>query len=175
MSKQDDAISFVVCRPIEEHARQVMEWRNDPTTLAMFYHHEPKIWATFWPEFCNTYFVHAPALPPLFALSHTQRIGFLKFSPVKHPNQLSGLTVDISINIAPTARGKGLGTRVLTACLNYLREQGVKSVYAEVLFHNTASIKAFHAAGFAAFLQTEKYIPDTGETHSIQCFLADLT
>ena len=50
MYKVNDGIYFERCYPIEDHAKQVMEWRNDPITLSMFYHREPKIWSDFWIE-----------------------------------------------------------------------------------------------------------------------------
>ena len=150
-----------------------MEWRNDPTTLSMFYHHEPKIWPDFWDEFRNTYFNANQTIHPVFAVTQNKRVGFLKFTSINHPYGLPGLTVDISINISPEARGKGIGTKVLKACIEYLCKKGIACIYAEVLSHNVASIKTFKAAGFSFIEQKEKIVADTGETHSIQCFLID--
>jgi RimJ/RimL family protein N-acetyltransferase len=175
MSEVDGEITFELCRPIEEHAKQVMVWRNDPSTLAVFFHRTPKNWDSFWPEYRDTYFTGGAPLHPVFALVGGLRVGFLKFSRVSHPQGLTGLTVDISINLAREFRGKGLGTRILSAVLDHLNESGVDSVYAEILSGNLASIKAFAAAGFVSIGADSKSIPDTGETHSIVRFLADLT
>ena len=174
MSRIFHDISFEVCRPVEEHANQIMVWRNDPATLSVFFHRKPKIWDSFWPEYRNTYFAHGAPFHPIFALANGQRIGFLRFNPVNHPHGLTGSTVDISINLSPSCRGKGLGTKVLKAGLEYLRSNGTDSVYAEILLHNHASIKTFKAAGFSFIGEKEKSIQDTGETHSVSCFLADL-
>lgn len=168
-------ISFEICRLVEEHARLIMDWRNDPVTLSMFYHHEPKVWESFWPEFRNSYFNGACIPGPVFALADGERVGFLRFQSVSHPLGFSGLTVDISINISPSFRGCGLGTEVLKAALDYLNRAGIDSVYAEVVQHNHASIKAFDSAGFVFLDQARKSIADTGETFSISRCLAELS
>jgi sialic acid synthase SpsE/L-amino acid N-acyltransferase YncA len=174
MSKIDRPISFEVCRPIEDHAKQVMTWRNDPATLAMSFHREPKNWNSFWPEFRDTYF-DSRVPGPLFAVVDGSRAGFLRFNRVSHPQGLSGSTVDISINLAPECRGKGLGTAILITALEFLAANDVDSVYAEIMPDNSASVKAFTAAGFLPLGKRSKLVPDTGETHSIFCFLADLS
>jgi len=174
MLEASSNISFEFCLPVQEHALQVMNWRNDPLTLSMFFHREPKVWADFWPEFQKSYFLNRRGINPVFALVGGVRIGFLKFSPVQHPRRLAGLTVDISINLSPEVRGKGLGRKVLHACLIHLQAQGVQSVYAEVLANNFASIKAFKAAGFNWIEQRGRSVQDTGEIHKVECFVADM-
>ena len=167
-------ISFEHCHPIMEHARQVMEWRNDPTSLSMFYHNEPKQWETFWPEFRDTYFQDSDYPPPVFALVAGHRVGFLRFQRVDHLPDIKGRTVDISINIAPEERGKRLGTRILQATLGHLAAQHIDSVYAEVREENIASKKAFNAAHFTVIGAKLKHIADTGETCNIVQFIAKL-
>jgi len=174
MRDADAIISFEPCRPVESHARLVMKWRNDPVTLSMFYHRQPKVWEDFWPEFRDTYFSHAAHPGPLFSLVEGRRVGFLRFQPVRHPTGLAGRSVDVSINLAPEARGCGLGARVLKHALDYLRSVGIDSVYAEVRQENAASLKAFEAAGFTVLGLEHKLIPDTGEQCGINRFLAEL-
>ena len=174
MVDTDDDISFEACQPFEEHARLVMTWRNDHVTLSSFFHQQPKLWERFWPEFRNEYFTHQAALRPLFALIGGERVGFLRFCPVAHPYALSGLTTDISINIAPNHRGRGLGTKVLIASLQFLLNRGIDSVYAEILLRNQASIKTFEAAGFLFLGEENKLITDSGEVHRISRCVIDL-
>lgn len=168
-------VSFEACRVTEDDARQIMNWRNDPVTLAMFYHRDPKSWDRFWPEYRDRYFSHPDYPAPVFALHDGHRVGFLRFEPVPHPDGLRGRTVDVSINIAPEARGKGLGTAVLKAVLDHLSRQGIDTVYAEIRQENTASRKAFAAAGFAELGPFRKLVPDTGEQCDVIRFLAELT
>jgi RimJ/RimL family protein N-acetyltransferase len=175
MRDADTIISFEPCRPVESHARLVMNWRNDPVTLSMSYHQQPKVWEDFWPEFRDTYFSDAAQPGPLFSLVDGRRFGFLRFQPVRHPTGLPGRIVDVSINLAPEARGNGLGVRVLKHALDYLRDAGIDSVYAEVRRENARSLKVFEAAGFTVLGSKRKLIPDTGEECDINFFLADLT
>ena len=168
------AISFSPCRPVPDHARQVMAWRNDPTTLSMSRHREPKRWHSFWPEFRNTYFRVEDALVPVFAVAGERRIGFLRFLPAEHPLALDRRAVEISINIAPDRRGRGLGTAVLRAALDHLKAWDGDAVCADVREDNIASRRAFAAAGFREIGVHETRIPDTGERCRMVRFVFDL-
>ncbi len=168
-------ISFETCRPVEDHARQVMAWRNDPATLAMSYHHAPKQWDSFAAEFRDGYFGQGDDPPPAFALVDGQRAAFLRFQRIPHPHGLAGNSIEISINVAPERRGRGLGTRILAAALIDLKARGIDSVYAEVRRENAASRKAFATAGFAVLGEAGKHVADTGEHCLIDRFLAELT
>jgi sialic acid synthase SpsE/RimJ/RimL family protein N-acetyltransferase len=174
MSDGNHGISFEICRPVQGDAELVMAWRNDATTLSMSFHQEPKEWQAFWPEFLDSYFVHSPVLDPVFALADGERVAFLRFRPVDHPQGLSGLTVDISINVAPHRRGRGVGKRVLIAAQRYLLGRGVESVYAEILSHNHGSARVFQAAGFSRIGERNKLVEDTGSIHPISFHVIDM-
>ncbi len=164
-------IGFEVCQPTEADARQIMLWRNDSVTLAMSYHHEPKIWEKFWPEYRETYFTNPPALSPVFAVRNKARIGFLRFDIMPALPQTEQIqTVEISVNVAPDMRGKGFGAKILRACTAYLKEKNIQRIYAEVLISNEVSLKAFLSAGFSPLEQKEKYLADTGLSYPIQTF-----
>jgi N-acetylneuraminate synthase len=169
----DSPLSFELCQPIEEHARLIMAWRNDPVTLSMSYHREAKVWESFWPEYQTTYFSDLPH--PVFILMEGNRAGFIRFKRVPHPRGWSGKTIDISINLSPKRRGKGLGQAALRAVYEYLlQEHGVDSVYAEVRTENAASHRAFLAAGFTDLGSTTKQV-DTGEFCLIHRYVRELT
>ncbi|MEX2451985.1 MAG: GNAT family N-acetyltransferase [Rhodospirillales bacterium] len=163
-----------ICGAVEDDGRLIMAWRNDPETLAASYHREPKVWETFRRELAEDYFQN-PDLPPIFVLDRGKRIGILKFETVSHPLSLRGRTVDVSINIAPEARGRGLGVKALRAALGYVRGRGVDSVIAEVRRENAASLKIFAAAGFERVEETVKHIDDTGEDVPIFRLAYELT
>lgn len=167
-----ERVSFEICRPVEEDARQVMAWRNDAETLAMSFHRAPKVWDSFWPEFRSLYFYEP--LPPLFALLDGRRIAFLRFRPVTHPHGLAGTTVDISIMVRPEARGQGLGTAVLIAAGGELSTLGIDSILAEVREENAASLKTFGAAGYDDLGPAEKFVDDTGERTRIRHLVCNL-
>jgi RimJ/RimL family protein N-acetyltransferase len=167
-----EAITFVRCEPTEDDARQVMEWRNDPTSLAMFFHRTPKRWDTFWPEFRDEYFATEP--PPLFVVTDGERSGFLRFKPVPHPLGLPGQCVDISINIAPSARGRGIGRRALEALPPELARAEVSHVLAVVRRENEASRRAFESAGYAFVDETTVLVEDTGEQVAVVRYVQDV-
>lgn len=166
-------ITFETCAPIEPHARLVMEWRNDPATLAMFFHRTPKQWESFWPEFRTEYFTSDPA--PLFILADGRRVGFLRFKPASHPRGIPGRCIDISINLAPEARGRGLGRAVLSALEPELVRAGVDAIYALVRQENASSKRMFAAAGYEELESTTFKVEDTGEEAPVVPFLRELS
>jgi N-acetylneuraminate synthase len=170
---EPDEIRFAPARPVEADARLAMAWRNDPAARASAYHHDEKVWDRFWPEWRDDY-LGAPPLP-VFALAAGEPVAFLRFRPDRHPRGLAGHTVDLSIIVAPGARGRGTGKAVLRAIHGHLAAQGVDSVVAEVRVGNAASLAAFSAAGFTPLGVTSKTIADTGEVCAIERFVAELT
>ncbi|MBM3581100.1 MAG: GNAT family N-acetyltransferase [Alphaproteobacteria bacterium] len=168
-------ISFESCLPVESHAREVMAWRNDPQSLASAFHRAPKVWEDFWPEYRDRYFASDGSPKPVFALENGKRVGFLRFRRIAHPQGLSGLIVDISINLAPEVRGRGLGTMILRAIRPHLTAQGVDSVIAEVRAENKTSHKTFVNAGYAELGPARKTVADTGEDCAIVRYVDELT
>lgn len=166
------SITFETCRPIEAHARLVMEWRNDPTTLAMFFHRTPKQWDNFWPEFRTEYFTTDPA--PLFILSDGRQAGFLRFKSTPHPLGLTGNCVDISINLAPAVRGRGIGRAALRALEPVLVRAGVDAVYAVVRQENESSKRMFAAAGYEELKPAIHKVEDTCEDVSVARYIREL-
>ena len=167
-------INFECVLPVESHARLIMNWRNDPHTLAMSFHTKPKRWDTFYPEFLNDYFVF-PDLPPLFALYEGKRAAFLRFKPVKSPEGSSRRCCEISINVAPECRGKGIGQQILSAIQPWVAQQGYHDLYAEVKEENAISIKAFLHAGYTQLTPAIKILPISQEKIPIERFIAALT
>jgi len=165
-------ISFELCRAVESHARQILAWRNDPATLAASFHREPQDFARFWADYCAGYFETRPH--PVFVLADGKRIGFLRFRPMPHHAGLAGAATDISINLAPELRGKGLGPAALVAADSHLRAAGIDTVYAEIRAGNDASRRVFEQAGYAALGAAEKHVADTGERAPILRFVKEL-
>ena len=165
-------ISFELCRPLAADARLVMTWRNDPTTLAMSFHRAPWREETFWPEFRDRYFRTRP--PPLFAHAGGERVAFLRFRPVPHPMGLAGTCVDISINVAPARRGRGLGSAIVAAVSEHLIGEGVDTIYAEIRAGNAPSQRMFEAAGYDCLGPAETLVEDTGESVPILRYAKEL-
>ena len=172
---KDIGIGFEIVKPTQEDALQIMTWRNDPETLRMSMHSNPKTWDSFYPEFLNDYFIN-PALPPLFVLRHQQRAAFILLKPIAHPEgKKDRRCVEVSINVAPEFRNQGLGTLVLEHLKPWVRSQGFDDIYAKIKVHNNISQQAFSSAGYKQLESRTFFVEDTNESVPIHQFLAQLT
>jgi N-acetylneuraminate synthase len=174
MMGEMEKIRFECVCVSENHAHQVMEWRNDPVTRAMSFHQELKEWDPFWKEFQERFFV-CPALPPLFILVDGNRAGFLAFHPISHPLGKTLSCCEISIQIAPEYRGKGVGVQALKALHPWVLQQGFQAIYAEVKDENVASQKMFVKAGYQEIGHTDKHLEDSGQKSPIIRYLVELS
>jgi HAD superfamily hydrolase (TIGR01509 family) len=129
----------------QDEARLVMEWRNDPVTRAASFHQEEKRWPAFHDEY-RGYFVASP-LPPLFGLFEGRRVGFIRFRSCDDPEGGAAGAVDISINVAPDMRGRGLGRALIAAASDHALARW-PVVVAEIRPGNEASVRAFASAGY---------------------------
>ena len=59
---------------------------------------------------------------------------------------------EVSVALAPEARGRGLGGKIIAAAVAEGRERGIVSFMARVRPDNLASLSAFEGAGFAVTL-----------------------
>lgn len=119
------------------------EWRNDETTRAA----SGEVDAVPW-EVHETWFAKVLADPTrhLLMASHDGRqVGVVRFD-----EQASGDWL-VSINLAPDARGRGLGTPTLTAGCAWLGTvAGTCRLIADIRRENAPSIRIFTNAGFRA-------------------------
>lgn len=154
----DTPLSFECVLPLEDNARLIMAWRNDPQTLRMSFNKEPKVWPAFFSEFLSDYY-SLDTLPPLFIVEDGQRKGFLRFRPTEHPQYPSRRVCEISLNIAPPFRGQGIGTKALLQIKAWVLRQGYDDIYAEILRENTTSQRAFERAGFSLMTPNDQTVP----------------
>jgi len=157
--------------PIEEHARQIMQWRNDPVSLKMSRDQRKKTWDAFFKEFQNTYFSH-PAFLPLFLQRDRKRVAFVRFREVPPPLEPHSTCVDISINVAPEARGEGVGAKALEMVEVLLRARSATALLAEIKPENEASIALFKKAGYEKIGKIEKEF--LGERILLEHYLRNL-
>jgi sialic acid synthase SpsE/RimJ/RimL family protein N-acetyltransferase len=160
--------------PIEEHARLVMEWRNDPATLEMSFNKQPKEWPAFLSEFQSAYFSLSD-LPPLFVLEQGQRVAFLRFRSTESPISSSRRACEISLNVAPFARGRGIGTKALLQVKDWIERQGYDDICAEIFPDNQRSQKVFEQAGFKKACESTKSSPSDGHVTSFYTYLSSFT
>ncbi|MBS4168286.1 GNAT family N-acetyltransferase [Parachlamydia sp. AcF125] len=173
--KQIERIRFECVLPSNENqARLVMQWRNDPVTRHMSFNQEMKKWGDFLQEFQDRYFV-CPELPSLFILVEGVRAGLLSFHPISHPQGKALSCCEISIQIAPEYRGKGVGSQALIAIHPWILQQGFQTVYAAVKEENLASQKMFLKAGYHPIGHSEKILHDSPMSVPIIHYLIELS
>lgn len=171
---EEENLSFEWVRPIESHAYQVMEWRNDPQTLRMSYHHELKRWDAFLDEFKEEYCCSS-RIPPLFVLLKGERIAFLRFSDLGEAEHSKRLSCEISINISPKFRGRRLSGKILKEAALLLKRQRYDDIYAEIRKENIVSQKSFERAGYRLLGEFLKEVEDTGEKCKIFRYVFSLS
>lgn len=128
----------------EEHCEAIWPWRNHPETRRYFFNPGPIDLASH-----KAWFQRALAEPDrvlLIAYEHGDPVGVLRFD-------IRAEQASVSLYIAPGNGGRGLGTSILLAGSDWLREQRpeVDWVEAEILPENIASLRAFDAAGYVPF------------------------
>jgi RimJ/RimL family protein N-acetyltransferase len=158
-------LSLIPATKTKADAQLVMKWRNDPTTLSMFYHSEPKRWRLFWVEFKKNYFKDR-GLRPRFVVYHGKKVGFIRFSRYRESRRIKN-AVDLDVNISPRWRGKGLGTKAICEAARWAFHKKYSCVIAEVKVRNRASIRAFQAAGFSRLDCLVKQVKDIDKTFNI--------
>ena len=87
-------------------------------------------------------------------------VGFAVASPW-HPYEGYARTVEDSIYLSSTARGRGLGTRLLTALVRACRAAGDRTMIAQIESGHAASRRLHEKAGFALV----GTIPAAGQKH----------
>lgn len=174
MSVNPDSIGFEFVRNLEVDARQIFEWRNDPETRQNSFHMEEKIWDDFYGKEFPAYFRY-PDLPPLFILFDNHWAGFISLKPVENPISLLRKTCEVSINIAPKFRGKGIGKAALIALQDWVHFAGYDDIYAEVKIENEASHTLFLSANFHKLNDSYKYIEDIDKSYAISRYICHVT
>lgn len=169
-----DLLGFECVLPTEQNARLIMEWRNDSQALKMSFNSSPKQWPAFFAEFLSDYY-SLSNLPPLFVLKNGQRVAFLRFRPAENPINPLRKTCEISINVAPEFRGRGIGKLTLEQVKKWIEKQGYDDIYAEILQENRPSQKIFEQTGYIKIAQTEKKSIFSDKKTPIFCYLVSLT
>jgi sialic acid synthase SpsE/RimJ/RimL family protein N-acetyltransferase len=146
-SAGENDLSLEIVPQNEQAARIVMEWRNNEESRSNSFDTTEKKWPSFYQEFCDQYF-EDPSLPALFVLRAGKRVALLRF---RRLNDLfdGKRASDISINVAPEARGTGVAFKGITQCIPTLRNGQIDVLVADVKPTNEPSISLFGKLGFS--------------------------
>jgi L-amino acid N-acyltransferase YncA len=100
---------------------------------------------------------HNPEHRPLWVLESRDKfiLGWVSFQSF-YGRPAYNATVEISIYLDPSARGKGIGKWVLNYSIERAREFGVKTILGFIFAHNDPSLRLFRSSGFEDWA----YLPD---------------
>ena len=84
-----------------------------------------------------------------------------------HPREGYRITAEISVYVAPEARGKGLGGRLVKFILESAPKFGVKNVVALIFSSNAASLNLFAKFGFALWGELPEVCDMDGKIESL--------
>ncbi|SFZ90492.1 phosphinothricin acetyltransferase [Chryseobacterium limigenitum] len=92
---------------------------------------------------------HNPETRPLWLIEDLQNntLGWVSFSSFYGRPAYNG-TVEISIYMDESCRGKGFGKKVLQYCMDNAGKFGVKTLLGFIFLHNEPSLKLFRHFGF---------------------------
>ena len=126
------------------HSRAIWEWRNDPITRSMSRSKDLVSWEDHSNWFQKT--LTNPNRIMYVGISEQLPIGIVRFDII---NNLED-SFEISININPLQRGKGLGLEVIKNALFALKQErpSAKKIIAEAKKENPASNRLFVSSGF---------------------------
>ena len=85
---------------------------------------------------------------PFLVWEHDQQVRGYAYAGPHRARAAYGWSVDVSVYLAASARGQGLGRRLYTSLLEITRRQGFCNAYAGVTLPNPASVGLHEAMGF---------------------------
>lgn len=124
----------------QDDCRQLFEWRNDPTTVAMSLVSEPVAWEDHVGWFNSV--LSNPERHLLVASDGSENFGTVRFDEIDD-------TAEISITVSPEKRGQGIGGLLLELAAAWARQElGLGRILAQIKATNPASIAIFKKAGY---------------------------
>ena len=138
-----------------EDSAAVFAWRNDPLTRAMSRSARPVTWDDHQRWFAAV--IDVPSRRVMIAEGAGEQLAVLRFDRMdgRDGTDAGEGAWEVSINLNPAWRGRGLGAAVLRAACDGFQGPGAcLSLHAEIRAENAASRRIFEAAGFLA-LSTE--------------------
>lgn len=84
-----------------------------------------------------------------------------------HPREGYRITAEISVYVAPEARGRGLGGRLVNFILESAPKFGIKNVVALIFSSNAASLNLFEKFGFARWGELPEVCDMGGKIESL--------
>ncbi len=139
-------VMVLTIRAATEHdAVDLFNWRNDKTTRAMSRDSEPLAWDLHRAWFINALESDQRDILICEESDSNAKVGMVRFDVV-----VENFSAEISINLAPTMRGRGYAPICLVNAIEHYKK--LRPIYqvvlAEIKKDNLGSRKSFERAGF---------------------------
>lgn len=97
----------------------------------------------------NWFDAHKPEKHPLWVVENDRNeiLGWASFQPF-YGRPAYAATAEVSIYLAESCRGKGIGKQVLQFCLDNAPAYHIKTLLGFIFEHNTPSLRLFENLGF---------------------------
>lgn len=130
---------------------RILEWRNDSVSLANSMNDKP-----ISAEAHNIWFKDTLADPDKFIFLGYDSNPDIPFGMVRFDVDANNHQADVSINLAPDARGKGLGKSLLGAGIKEFLTYRTCILSAQIKPENKASIACFKSNDFIVYEETSQ-------------------
>jgi L-amino acid N-acyltransferase YncA len=112
---------------------------------------------------------HRPDKRPLWVIENSfhQIIGWVSFQSF-YGRPAYDATVEISIYLDTSQRGKGLGKEILQYCIDNAPRLGIKTLLGFIFAHNEPSLKLFQQLGFETWATLPNIAVLDGEERSLK-------
>ena len=121
-------------------AEMLMKWRNDPVTVAQFRSNRA-VSIIEHEKWLRDRIARGDPTFIAYEDDHNPPIGTVHMNKMEHKDN----GYEVSVTVAPEARGRGLGGKILKEVCDDYPES---TLYTEIKYDNAASMKSFGAAGF---------------------------
>ncbi len=129
----------------EDDKEHLLQWRNDPDTVAACLSGKPVTREEHEAWFAAT--MADPDTTIFIGEADDEPVGVVRFTPA--PEKL-GAGVELHLNLAPHARGRGIGTELIREATRgiFTTLPDLQCVWLIVLPDNTAAIRAYEKVGY---------------------------
>ena len=111
---------------------------------------------------------HKPEKYPLWVVEDNkdEMVGWASFQPF-YGRPAYAATAEVSIYLAESCRGKGIGKQVLSYCLEGAPKYGIKTLLGFIFEHNTPSLCLFERMGFTLWGKLPRIALLDGEEYGL--------
>lgn len=113
---------------------------------------------------------HTPDRRPLWMVENDAKetVGWISYENFVNGRAAYDITAEVSIYLAESQRGKGVGREVLQYAIDKAPSLGIENIVALIFAHNHPSLKLFEKLGFATWGDFPEVAVLDGEKRSLK-------